>query len=73
MTQDQLLKKSMAGQTGVGNGFRATALERVEVVSGSLDTLFSTLAMQDIRSLHLRFVNNLYRNHSAYNLLVAGN
>ena len=73
MTQDELLKKSMAGHTGVGNGFRATALERVEVVSGSLDTLFSTLTMEDVRSLHLRFVNSLYRNHSAYNLLVARN
>jgi len=52
MTQESLLKLATAGLSGVGNGFRATAIERVELVCGKLETLFGLLKMTDVARLH---------------------
>lgn len=70
MTQEQLLQASLDrehGSQAVGNGFRATAIERCEVVVGSLETMFSYLSMEDITHLHCTFMQSLYQGHPAYN------
>ena len=53
MTHAQLHELSNKGKTGVGNGFRAKALnEDVELLIGQLDTLLTYLTMQDVTLLY---------------------
>lgn len=60
----------MHGETCVGNGFRATAIDDgVEVVCGKIETLLTYLSMRDVTQLHTAFTDGLYRNHSSYSLL----
>lgn len=69
MDQRELLLLSIQGNSAIGNGFKATAMERVELVCAPLETLFSHLSMGDIELLHKRFLDGLYARHPAYDLL----
>ena len=70
MTREQLLDLSRRGETCVGNGFRATALVETEVVTGSLQTLFSYVSISELKSLWSAFTEKLYSRHPGQHLLM---